>query len=108
MSRRKWQATQAPILATKIEGDAGVTTPQSGVPQALVPLQLINWVPRKEGPSRVQQEIQSPVPIHKDETTNTAARRLNFPMAKPVPSPIKVNSGSEIPTMAYVVKNNRA
>ncbi|OIT31176.1 hypothetical protein A4A49_14062 [Nicotiana attenuata] len=108
MPRRKRQAGKAPTTMMKVDGDMRVITPQSGVPQAMEPLQLSNWVATGEGSSCMQQETTMPVMLQKEESTNSAVRRLNFPKEQAVPSPIKVNSKAEGPTMADVVKNNRA
>ncbi|XP_019260707.1 PREDICTED: uncharacterized protein LOC109238677 [Nicotiana attenuata] len=72
------------------------------------PLQLSNWVAIGEGSSCMLQETTMPVMLQKEEPTNSAIQRLNFPKEQVVPSPIKVKSEAEGPTMADVVKNNRA
>ncbi|XP_070008264.1 uncharacterized protein [Nicotiana sylvestris] len=108
MPRRKRQAGKAPTAMMKVDGDMRVITPQSGVPQAMEPLQLSNWVTTGEGSSCMQQETTMPVMLQKEESTNATVRRLNFPEEQAVPSPIKGNSEAKGPTMADVVKNNRA
>ncbi|XP_070019439.1 uncharacterized protein [Nicotiana sylvestris] len=128
MLRWKRRAGKIPTTRMKVDGDMRVITPQSGVPQAIEPLQLSNWVTTGEGSSCMQQKTTMPEMLQKEESSNATARRLNFPEKQAVPSPIKGNSeadgsikgnseaegpikgNSEVegPTMADVVKNNRA
>lgn len=75
-----------------------MVTPDSGIPQNLAPLQLVNWIPRAERTAvPIQIEVSESTESKGEEEATVIARKLTFS-----------NEARETkPTMAEVLKDNR-
>lgn len=103
MARRKSQVTALPIVS-ETEGGIRLVTPESGIPQELAQIQLIQWMTEMGDASTVMQaskytEIEVPKPGEVD--ANTTTRKIIFLTQI-------VNPSQPVPTIADVVHGNRS
>lgn len=103
MARRKSQVAASPTVS-ETEGGSRLVISESGVPQELGQIQLVQWMIGMGSAPTVMQaskctEMEVPKPAKVD--ANTMARKLTS-------STQKVNPSQPVPTITNVVQGNRS
>lgn len=87
---------------------ARIVTPESGIPQKLSPIPLLQWFPGMGSAPTVMQPVsekeESKRPLKEPDMTTTTARKLNFSVESQKQTFAEVVQGNRIPNQGMQLK----